>query len=498
MTLRDLKKTSFKRLILSGVGAAAVGVLAFGIPEPTQAQAPRLMTPSSGMGNQMSWADLVEQVSPAVVSIHTERTVEAPELPSQFENFFERQFGQDFSEQFGGAQQQAAEGSGFFINADGHVVTNNHVVDGAEIITVRLDDGTELDAEFIGADSATDLAVLKVEPIDGQPFVRFSDNANLRVGDEVLAVGNPFGLGGTVTSGIVSAIGRDNGLGIYNDFIQIDASINRGNSGGPTFDRNGRVVGVNNAIFSPTGGSVGIGFAIPAQTASYVIDQLIEKGEVTRGWLGVEIRPFDNNHAAAVGLDESRGALVVNVQNGTPAANAGMKSGDIVLTFDGQEIEDARSLTRAVGAVEPGTTARLTVWRDGRERDLRVKLGTRDEERLASNEMSSSSDGAEPGAATSELGVRFSSVTDQARQQFDIPAGLNGALVASVAPGSPAAEAGLVRGMVVYEIGEDAVSSPEDVERKIESLKDSDTEAVLLRVQAGERKDFRALRLKKS
>ncbi|NHK29594.1 DegQ family serine endoprotease [Parvularcula flava] len=498
MTLRTIANTPFKKLILSGVGALAIGAAAIALPDTTYAQAPRLMTPPTGFGGQMSFADLVEQVSPAVVSIHTEKTIEQPEIPSEFQWFFERQFGEDFEERFGEERQAAAEGSGFFVDGDGHIVTNNHVIDGAETITIRLNDGSELDAVLLGTDAATDIAVLKVDAPNNQPFVTFADNVNLRVGDWVLAVGNPFGLGGTVTSGIVSAIGRDNGMGVYNDFIQIDAPINRGNSGGPTFDLNGRVVGVNNAIYSPTGGSVGIGFAIPAQTASFVVDQLIEKGTVTRGWLGVEIRPFDNNHAAAVGLDSDDGALVVNVQSGTPAAKAGIESGDIVLDFNGTKVDNARTLTRAVGAVAPGETAKLTVWRNGEQKNLRVKLGERNEEQLAEADIPSD-DGASPTPEiTSELGVRFSALTDQARQQYDLPAELRGALVTSVAPNSPAAQAGLQRGMVIYEIDNDAVSSPSDVESKIKSLQDSGKEAVLLRVQAGDRKDFRALPLKKS
>ena len=355
--MKNFKK---KNLLAMGVAAMAFSVASVSFAGNSYAQAPRLSAPSVGMSGQLSFADLVEQVSPAVVSVSTERSVEAPaqRLPDGVEEFLRRRFGENFRDQLpeNEGRRSSSQGSGFFIDKSGHIVTNHHVIEGADKITVTLADGGELQATLIGSDPGTDLAVLKVQASSTQAYVEFAGNVDLRVGDWVLAVGNPFGLGGTVTSGIVSAIGRTNYTSSYADFIQIDAPINRGNSGGPTFDLNGRVVGVNTAIFSPTGGSVGIGFAIPGDTADYIVNQLINKGSVTRGWLGVEIRGIDNSHAAAVGLAQANGALVVNVTKDTPAGKAGIESGDIVFKFDGTEVADARALTRAVGEVPPGET----------------------------------------------------------------------------------------------------------------------------------------------
>jgi serine protease Do len=484
--------TGVKTTVLAGAAAALIagGVV---LSDQAEAQAPRLMTPPIGIEGQLSFADLVEQVSPAVVSIHTEQTIERPEIPREFERFFNAPGAPRFEVPRGTRPQLAqAEGSGFFIDAEGHIVTNNHVIDDAEKITVRLTDGTELEATLIGTDPGTDLAVLKVEAQRGQRYVRFTEDANLRVGDWVLAVGNPFGLGGTVTSGIVSAIGRDNNFGNYNDFIQIDASINRGNSGGPTFDLNGRVVGVNTAIYSPTGGSVGIGFAIPADTASYVVQQLIDRGRVSRGWLGVQIRPFDNTHAAAVGLENSKGALVNDVYPDTPAEKGGMKAGDIVLKIDGKEVEDARALTRAIGAVEPGNTVNLLVYRDGKNQSLRVKLDERDEAALAGSveENAPANDN-----LTNDLGASFSSLSNNDKAELGLPTETEGVLVSGVLPNSVAADAGLAPGMVILQADSKKVRTPSDLEDLIEDAKESGKEAILLRVQAGESKDFRALSL---
>ncbi len=492
-----MKKSVTKKKL--ALGAAAFSLLAVGMALPTMAtaQAPRLMTPSLSMGGQLSFADLVEQVSPAVVSVSTERSVEvaAPRRPRGLEEFLERQYGNRFREAEPETQERRSQsqGSGFFIDQQGHIVTNHHVIEGADKITVRLADGEELEAELVGSDPGTDLAVLKVNAEGSQSYVQFADEVNLRVGDWVLAVGNPFGLGGTVTSGIVSAIGRTNYTSSYADFIQIDAPINRGNSGGPTFDPNGRVVGVNTAIFSPTGGSVGIGFAIPGDTANYIVRQLIDKGSVTRGWLGVEIREFDNNHAAAVGLGEAKGALVVNVDRDTPAGRAGVESGDIVLEFDGEEVEDARELTRAVGNVKPGETVSHLVYRSGKEQTVRVKLGDR-EKGLGTAEAPEEETSADE-ELTETLGVSFRGLDNEIRDELDLDDSVSGVLITAVEPNSLAAEALLVPGMVIIEADYKKVTSPSDLQKKIKNAQKDDKEALLLRVLMGGRKDFRALPL---
>ncbi|HBK91839.1 MAG TPA: hypothetical protein DDZ68_09220, partial [Parvularcula sp.] len=354
--------------------AAAAASLGFAVIGGAGAQAPRLVTPPPAVSlgdGAFSFADLVERVAPAVVSVLVEREVERPQVPDQLQQFFQFRFGQP-PEDFNGEPELAeAQGSGFFIDAAGHVVTNNHVVEGAKEIRVSLSNGKELKATLVGADPLTDLAVLKVEePPKGQAFVQFAEDVNLRVGDWVVAVGNPFGLGGSVTSGIVSAIGGESRQGTFLDFIQIDAPINRGNSGGPTFDLNGRVVGVNTAIYSPNGGSVGIGFAIPAATAKATVAALMKNGSVTRGWLGVSIQPVDEDIKAALKLKEAKGALVAEVMPGTPAEKAGLADGDLIQKLNGRDLADPRDLTRSISALAPGDKARLTVLRNGAEKIL--------------------------------------------------------------------------------------------------------------------------------
>ncbi len=475
---------------LGGVALSAViisGALA------TTTQPPRLLAPPVSYEGQLSFADLVEKVSPAVVSIHTEKSTRVASLPPGFEDMFRNRYGAIPDERFQQEQRSVAEGSGFFIDSDGYVVTNNHVIEGAEKITVRLNNGVELEATIVGTDPGTDLAVLKVDAPEGQAYVRFADDVSLRVGDWVLAVGNPFGLGGTVTSGIVSALGRDNySPGSYSDYIQIDAPINRGNSGGPTFDLRGRVVGVNTAIYSPTGGSVGIGFAIPASTADYVTSQIIKNGSVSRGWLGVSIRDVDNDLAMALQLDSTKGALVADVMEGTPAAEAGFESGDVVLQFDGKDIENARDLTRNVGAVEPGKTVRVKVARNGSFKNINVKLGERTEENVTA---SANTDDSKKLSMLDKLGVQFDSLTDQWREELGLDEEAKGVVVTGILPGSPAADAGLVRGMLVMKADGKVVKGRADLDKIIKKAKAEGREAIALRVQIGDRKDFRALPL---
>ena len=476
-------------IFAAGAAAGALTIAGLGtMGLPANAQAPKLLPPAAG-GQTMSIADLVENVSPSVVSVLVEREVNAPSMPSQLEEFFQFRFrerGQPFSD---GPQTMQAQGSGFFIDADGHIVTNNHVVEDAERVQVRLHDGNEYDAEVIGTDPETDLAVLKIEGDVKHSYVKFSDNVNLRVGETVVAVGNPFGLSGTVTSGIVSAIGREGGQ--FTDFIQIDAPINRGNSGGPTFDLQGRVVGVNTAIYSTTGGSVGIGFAIPAKTAKATIRQLIENGAVTRGWLGVSIQDVTTEIAAALGRKDSKGALIAQVLDGTPAKKSGFEDGDLVLTLDGRSIEDARDLTQSISALAPGDKAKVRVLRDGKEKVLNVTLGKRDPSGvLAANDNRGGSD-----QMAEDLGLRVTELDDSARQQYRVPDDVEGVLVTGVRNGSAADEAGLRNGVVILQVDGDKITNAAGLRAKINAAQEDGREAVLLRMQLGENKQFGALAL---
>ena len=492
---RAMKKDMTK-VFAAGAAAGALTIAAIGaMGEPASAQAPRLLSPPLAADGTLSFADLVEEVSPSVVSILVEQDVEAPRLPSQIEEFFEFRFGERGSPFNGEPRTLEMLGSGFFIDADGHVVTNNHVIENADRVRVRLNGGEELEAEVVGADAETDLAVLKVKSDKKIPYVAFAEDVNLRVGDWVVAVGNPFGLSGTVTSGIVSAIGRNTpelSQSIpLTDFIQIDAPINRGNSGGPTFDLKGRVVGVNTAIYSRTGGSVGIGFAIPARVAKRTIDQLIANGSVSRGWLGVSLQEVTTELAAALNRKNSNGALVNEVLDGTPAAEAGLTDGDLIVALDGKSVDDVRDVIRNISSLSPGEKVKVKVLRDGKEKVLNVTLGKRDLENLtAANDNSSKEDG-----ISEDLGLRVSELNSSLREQFRVPEGVKGVLVTGVRPGSPAAEAGLRNGSVILEVDGDGVTSPDALKLKIEQAQKSGREALLVRSQIGDRKQFGALPL---
>lgn len=493
----SLKKQTM--MFLTGAALGGALVLGAGVFAPAEAQAPRLMAPPVAADGTLSFADLVERVSPSVVSVLVEREVQARQMPSQLEDFFQFRFGDpdrnDNNNQFEDApRRMEAQGSGFFIDRDGHVVTNNHVIDGATSVRVRLADGEELEAEIVGADPLTDLAVLKVDAPRSQAVVEFADDVNLRVGDWVLAVGNPFGLGGTVTSGIVSAIGGQNRENQYLDYIQIDAPINRGNSGGPTFDLKGRVVGVNTAIFSPTGGSVGIGFAIPARVAKETVAQLIADGSVTRGWLGIQLQEVTTEIAAALSLKDADGVLVAEVLDGTPAQKAGLENGDVILRLADNPVRDANDLSRRVASFAPGERVRLRVLRDGKERNLTVTLGRRDEDQAAlSEEPSDDSDD----ALASEVGLRVSELDDSLRERYRVPNSVDGVVVTAVRPGSPAQSAGLRPGVVILEVDGEGVSTENDLRDKIDNAKDNNKDALLLRMQLGENRQFGALSLER-
>ena len=332
------------------------------------------------------FADLVAKVKPAVISVRVEmdETSSAPDLSSDnednipgspFEKFFQQHGSGDRPQGMTQPHQTIiGAGSGFFISPDGYAVTNNHVVDHAQSVQVTTDDGTTYEAKVIGTDPKTDLALIKVDGKSSFTNVNFEDRAP-RVGDWVVAVGNPFGLGGTVTAGIVSAQGRDIGSGPYDNYIQIDAPINKGNSGGPAFDMNGNVIGVNTAIYSPSGGSVGIGFDVPAQTAKRVIAELKDKGAVTRGWLGVQVQPVTKGIADSLGMTKAEGAMVDGPQNGSPAAKAGVRSGDVVTALNGTPVKDSRDLARNVAALAPGSSVKLDILRNGESKTLTITLG---------------------------------------------------------------------------------------------------------------------------
>ena len=474
-----------QRLILSAA-VAALSIGAVTTVAVNAQEAPSAYTYAAPNGAPMSFASLIEQVSPAVVSIEAEGSVDAPnapdmsQLPPQFREFFER---------FGGMPDQPrerrAQGSGFFISADGYVVTNNHVIRDADTIRVVLTDGRSLEATVVGTDMATDLALLRVEEED-EPFayVELERDLGIRVGDWVVAVGNPFGLGGTATAGIISATGRQMGASqAYTDFLQIDAPINRGNSGGPAFDLDGKVIGVNSAIISPTGGNVGIGFAIPSDLAATVIDQLIENGEVRRGYLGIAPAVLTDDLRDAMGLDaDLEGVLINQVLDDTPAQAAGLENGDIILEINGEPVDDPRELTRRVGGFEPGERVAFRVLRDERERTIRVELTERPD--TSSPEETPDS---EAGAAA-QFGLALSEPDDAEREALDLEG--RGLLVEGIRPGSEAAEKGLRPGDVILEAGGRDLNALSDFEAAVEDARARDRRALLVFVvsQNGQRR----------
>jgi serine protease Do len=444
---------------------------------------PRMVENSS----PFSFADLVERVSPAVVTITSETMTtendneDVPDnLPPQFRDFFN---------QFRGQQQQRphkaiSAGSGFIIDKTGLIVTNNHVVDNGKKITVKLPDGRSFDAKLIGTDPATDIALLRVKSDKPLPTVEFGDDRQLRVGDWVVAVGNPFGLSNSVTAGIVSSIGRDIGAGSYNDFIQIDAPINRGNSGGPTFDLRGQVVGMNSMIFSPSGGSVGIGFAIPATTIHDVVGQLQAHGKVSRGWLGVSIQSVTPDIASSLGIKDAKGALVAEVVAGGPAQKAGFEQGDVITAINGQAVEDNRDLTRKVALVPSGQTATFSILRQGKPQSLKAEIGTRPEDNKVAMNMPNVPSG--PGATGSAMGLGLSALTPDARRTFNLSEKTTGVVITKVDPNSDAAEKGLQPGDVVQRVGGHAVRTPADVQSGVAEAQKGGRKSVLLLVASSQ------------
>jgi len=453
----------------------------------------------------VGFADIVETVKPAVISVRVKinggpqmmgfdalpSPRNAPGTPgTPMDRFFRRMLPDGIPNELRrapGRNLVTGQGSGFFISADGYAVTNNHVVDKAETVEVATDDGKTYSAKVIGTDPRTDVALIKVDGRNDFPYVKFAEKSP-RIGDWVLAVGNPFGLGGTVTAGIVSARGRDIGAGPYDDFIQIDAPVNRGNSGGPTFDVDGSVIGVNTAIFSPSGGSVGIAFAIPAETVKSVVAQLKDKGVVTRGWIGVQIQPVTADIADSLGLNGTQGALVAEPQDDSPAGKAGIQAGDVITAVNGNAVRDARDLARQIGAIAPGSTVRLTVFQKGQEKTVSVTLG----EMPAQREARATESQEAAGQNVPRLGLTLAPAGEVAGSGGD------GVVVTAVDPDGIAAEHGFKTGDVILEVAGRKVSAPSDIRNVIASAQKDGKRSVLVRVKSGEGTKFVALRLSRA
>ena len=490
--LRPRRK--LRAALLGAVAAVAIGAAVV----ETCALAPGYAVadtqqPSAGPA---SFADVVDRVKSSVVSVKVKMSEAAdaesdlqtmPHFPpgSPFDRFF-KQFGMPDDQDEGDAptprhpqrHMTMAQGSGFFISSDGYIVTNNHVVDHATEVTVTTSDGKTLAAKVIGTDAKTDLALLKVNDSGTFPFVKFAPHTP-RVGDWVIAVGNPFGLGGTVTAGIVSARGRDIGSGPYDDFIQIDAPVNHGNSGGPTFNTDGDVVGVNTAIFSPSGGSVGIGFAIAGDVVEKVVDQLKTGGVVERGWLGVEIQPVTQDIADSLGLKTASGALVAKENKDAPAAAAGVKIGDVVTAVNGQSVADPRELARRIADLGPKKSAELTIWRNGAQQTVSVTLGAMPNDKEAMNDQGTN----KPDAAD----------TSVAKLGLTLERGRDGVTITDVDPNSVAADKGLQQGDVILEASGKAVERPTEIAQAFDAARADGRKSVLLRVKTGDTIRFVAL-----
>ena len=451
-----------------------------------------------------SFADLANKLLPSVVNISTTQTIEGrpgmelPKLPpgSPFEDFFKEFFDRNQPEQR--ARRATSLGSGFIVEATGYVVTNNHVIQDADEITVILHDDTRLKAELVGRDAKTDIAVLRVKPKDKLPAVKFGNSDKSRVGDWILAIGNPFGLGGTVTAGIISARGRDINAGPYDDFLQTDASINRGNSGGPMFNIDGEVIGINTAIFSPTGGSVGIGFAIPATAAKPVIDQLIKHGQVRRGWLGVHIQAVTDEIAETLGLKEASGALVASVIKDGPAEQAKIEAGDVILEFDGKKVTEMRRLPRMVADTEVGKSVPVIVWRNSKKVTLAAKVGELAEtkQEVAAKTGGPAKESGE--RAVEALGLKLSSITPKVAEKFSLGKTAKGVVVTKVDDTGPAAEKGIRAGDVIVEVSQEEVTSPDDIAKKVADAKKAGRKSVLLLLEGQGGLRFVAIRISKS
>ena len=452
---------------------------------------PILTAPSAmaGEATPRDLSDLAAKVTPAVVNVQVTMKADSDDSMQMSDRSAQRQmeeFMRQFAERFGQGQmkvrpmpKEQALGTGFIIDPSGVIVTNYHVAGKADSITVTMTDGTKYPAKLLGADQKTDIAVLKVKADKPLPYVEFGDANQVRVGQPVMAVGNPFGLGGTVTSGIVSARGRDIHSGPFDDYIQTDAAINRGNSGGPLFNMDGKVIGINTAIFSPSGGSVGLGFAIPSSIAQPVVAQLREHGRVERGLLGVEIQPVTSEISDSLSLGSTHGALVAQVEPKSAARRAGIESGDVIRSVDGKQIEDVRDLTRTIAAAQPGSTVKIGLVRDGKDMTVQAKLGdsTSNQQAKANEDDSHQGTKAEHGS----FGFSLAPITPEARQELGLKDSVSGALIAGVEPGSPADSKGLRPGDIIEQVGHDSVDSPKAAASKLREAKES-KKPVLLKI----------------
>lgn len=489
--------------LVRGRRSSRLAVLALGaallLPGPalaqmaTRAEPAQAIAPVPFPNAPESFADLVERVMPAVVNISAATRADPgqrflPQLPpgTPFEDLFEEFFNRRGGEGMPRMPQRRSNslGSGFVIDPDGIIITNNHVIGEADDIEVVFPDGRTLKATVIGKDAAIDIAVLKVENDGPLPYVPFGDSEGLRIGDWVVAIGNPFGLGGSVTAGIVSAQARNIDSGPYDNYIQTDAAINKGNSGGPLFNMRGEVVGINTAILSPTGGSVGIGFAVPTATAVPIIDQLQQFGETRRGWLGVRIQNIDDTTAEALGLDRPRGALVAGVDEAGPARAAGIETGDVIVRFDGRDVANSRELPRIVAATPVGKEVAVQVIRRGEEVTLPVMVG-----RLEEGVREARLQQPEPEVETPvrrALGMELSAITPDLRARYNLAADIEGVVVTEVEPSSSAADRRIRPGDVIVEVGQEVVRNPADVRRRLEALRGEGRRSALLLVASGQ------------
>jgi len=486
------------------LGALAVSFLVF------------VAFPTIGWGKPApdSFADLAAKLLPAVVNISSTQTIKpgqdngddsdspgnpggnggnggnrgAPDIPqfppgSPFEQFFKDFLNRNHQgSQDALPRQQTSLGSGFIIDPSGLVVTNHHVIDNADQITVTLQDGTNFKAEVVGQDTKMDLALLRIKSDKPLPALKFGDSDKIRVGDWVLAIGNPFGLGGSVTAGILSARARDINSGPYDDFLQTDASINRGNSGGPMFDMDGDVIGINTAIYSPSGGSIGIGFAIPSNLAKPVLDQLKEYGHPRRGWLGVNIQNVTDEIAESLGLDKPKGALIASVHEGGPAQVAGIQPGDVVLMFDGKPIDDMRQLPLMVAETPIDKTVKVMVWRKRNEVDLDVKVGELKEDNQVATNAPKQEKPAPPVNAVKALGLSLANLTPELRERYGLANDVSGVVITDVDNGGPSADKGMRAGDVVVEVAQDDVKTTDQILSKVDEAKKAGRKSVLLLV----------------
>jgi serine protease Do len=502
-SLLAARKFALMASVVAGLGVASYGLtptFQSGGIFTTQAQAQVDKAVRNNVQQPIGFADIVERVKPSVISVRVksaekpvaENSDDSPFQPgSPMERFFRRFGGPDgFPGSRGprGRGPISGQGSGFFISADGYAVTNNHVVDGADSVEVATDDGKTYPAKVIGTDPRTDVALIKVEGRTDFPFAKLSDGQP-RIGDWVLAVGNPFGLGGTVTAGIVSARGRDIGSGPYDDFIQIDAPVNKGNSGGPAFDTQGEVVGVNTAIFSPSGGSVGIAFSIPASTVKTVVAQLKDKGTVSRGWIGIQIQPVTADIAESLGLKKAEGALVSEPQPDSPAQKAGIVSGDVITGVNGSPVRDARELTRVIGGMAPGSSVKLNVVQKGQEKTVDLTLGVLPNQREARATIENDRGRPQRGADLGRLGMTVAPANSVAG------AGKDGVVVTEIERGGAAAERGFKEGDVILEVGGKTVSTAAEVRDAIVAARGDNKNTVLMRVRSGGSSRFVAVPL---